>query len=170
MLKEAVFTMKLEPELRDAFMAEADATHRPASQIVRELMRDFVQRQREAREYDAFLRDKVEAARASMQVGEGRPDEEVEARFAARREADERSKQTRWSEWKSWSVPDFQCPRVRRLQRRSYQTPRPLPCWLRVPRSTSARKCCFRVLRLAPVSLMASPIVTRPCSRANSTI
>ena len=87
MLKEAVFTMKLEPELRDAFMAEADATHRPASQIVRELMRDFVLRQREAREYDAFLRDKVEAARASMQAGEGRPDEEVEARFAARRAA-----------------------------------------------------------------------------------
>lgn len=44
MLKEAVFTMKLEPELRDAFMAEAEATHRPASQIVRELMRDFVLR------------------------------------------------------------------------------------------------------------------------------
>ena len=87
MLKEAVFTMKLEPELRDAFMAEAEATHRPASQIVRELMRDFVQRQREAREYDAVLRDKVEAARASMQAGEGRPDEEVEARFAARRAA-----------------------------------------------------------------------------------
>ena len=83
MLKEAVFTMKLEPELRDAFMAEAEATHRPASQIVRELML----RQREAREYDAFLRDKVEAARASMQAGEGRPDEEVEARFAARRAA-----------------------------------------------------------------------------------
>ena len=87
MLKEAVFTMKLEPELRDAFMAEAEATHRPASQIVRELMRDFVLRQREAREYDAFLRDKVEATRASMQAGEGRPDEEVEARFAARRAA-----------------------------------------------------------------------------------
>ena len=87
MLKEAVFTMKLEPELRDAFMAEAEATHRPASQIVRELMRDFVLRQREAREYDAFLRDKVEAARASMQAGEGRPYEEVEARFAARRAA-----------------------------------------------------------------------------------
>ena len=87
MAKESVFTLKLEPELRDAFMAEAEATHRPASQIVRELMRDFVQRQREAREYDTFLRDKVEAARASMQAGEGRPDEEVEARFAARRAA-----------------------------------------------------------------------------------
>ena len=41
---------------------------------------------------------------------------------------------------------------------------------VQVPRSTSARKCCLSVLRLAPVSLMASPMVTRPCSRANSTI
>ena len=29
MAKEAVFTMKLEPELRAEFMAEAEAAHRP---------------------------------------------------------------------------------------------------------------------------------------------
>ena len=85
MPKEAVFTMKLEPELRDAFMAEAEAAHRPASQVLRELMREFVQRQREAREYDEFLRSKVEAGRASMQADRGRPNDEVEAAFAARR-------------------------------------------------------------------------------------
>jgi predicted transcriptional regulator len=83
--KEAVFTMKLEPELRDEFMAEAEAAHRPASQVVRELMREFVQRQREARDYDGFLRRKVEVARASVRAGRGRPSEEVEAEFAARR-------------------------------------------------------------------------------------
>jgi hypothetical protein len=83
--KEAVFTMKLEAELRDAFMAEAEAAHRPASQIVRELMRDFVQSQGEARDYDAFLRRKVDAARASMQAGRGRSNDEIEAGFAARR-------------------------------------------------------------------------------------
>jgi predicted transcriptional regulator len=77
--------MKLEPELRAEFMAEAEAAHRPASQVLRELMRDFVQRQREAREYDEFLQRKVEAGRASMRAGRGRPDDEVEARFAARR-------------------------------------------------------------------------------------
>ena len=59
MPKEAVFTIKLEAELRDAFMAEAAATHRPASQLVREFMRDFVQHQREAREHDAWFRAKV---------------------------------------------------------------------------------------------------------------
>ncbi|WP_420825659.1 hypothetical protein [Thiocystis minor] len=41
--------MKQEPKLRAEFMAKAEASHRPASQILRELMRDFVQRQREAR-------------------------------------------------------------------------------------------------------------------------
>lgn len=85
MPKEAVFTMKLEAELRDQFMAEAEAAHRPASQVVRELMRDFVQKQREAREYEAFLQRKVEVARASRQAGLGRSNEKVEARAAARR-------------------------------------------------------------------------------------
>ena len=59
MPKEAVFTMKLEAELREEFMAEAEAMHRPASQILRELMREFVQRQRATREYDEFLTNKV---------------------------------------------------------------------------------------------------------------
>ena len=85
MPKQAVFTMKLEPELRDEFMAEAEASHRPASQVMRELMREFVQRQREAREYDTYLRGKVEAGRGSMRAGQGRTDDEVEAEFAARR-------------------------------------------------------------------------------------
>lgn len=82
MSKEAVFTMKLEPELREAFMAEAEASHRPASQIVRELMREFVKRQREAREYDEFLRQKVEIGRAQARAGHGETNDKVEARFA----------------------------------------------------------------------------------------
>lgn len=60
MSKAAVFTLKLEPELRDQFMAEADAADRPASQIVREFMREFVKRQCEAREYDIWFRAEVE--------------------------------------------------------------------------------------------------------------
>lgn len=77
--------MKLEPALREEFMAEAEAVHRPASQILRELMREFVQRQREAREYDEFLRRKVEAGRASMRAGRGKSNDAVEKEFAARR-------------------------------------------------------------------------------------
>ena len=85
MSKEAVFTMKLEPELRAEFMAEAEAAHRPASQVLRELMREFVQRQRQAREYDQFLHRKVTVARSSMRAGRGRSNAEIEAEFAARR-------------------------------------------------------------------------------------
>nr|WP_250150862.1 antitoxin of toxin-antitoxin stability system [Photorhabdus akhurstii] len=85
MTKQAVFTMKLEPELRAEFMAEAEAAHRPASQVLRELMREFIQRQREEREYEKFLCHKVEAGRASMRAGLGQSNDEVEAEFAARR-------------------------------------------------------------------------------------
>lgn len=62
MPQEAMFTLKLESELRDQFMAEAAAAHRPASQILREFMRDFVARQREARAHDAWFRAEVEQA------------------------------------------------------------------------------------------------------------
>ena len=85
MTKEAVFTMKLEPELRADFMAATEAAHRPASQVLRELMREFVQRQRDEKEYEELLRAKVAAARTSMQAGLGRTNEKVEREFAARR-------------------------------------------------------------------------------------
>ena len=62
MSKEAVFTMKLEHELRDEFMAAAEESHRPASQIVRDFMRDFIQRQRQARDHDSWFRSKVQAS------------------------------------------------------------------------------------------------------------
>ena len=60
MSKEAVFTLKLEADLRDAFMKEAEESHRPASQIVREFMRDFVKKQQDARDYDAWFRADIE--------------------------------------------------------------------------------------------------------------
>jgi predicted transcriptional regulator len=85
MPKEAVFTMKLEPELRDAFMAEAEAVDRPASQIVRELMRDFVQKRQHERSYQDFLQRSVDIAQGQIDAGEGFSQEEVEAEIAARR-------------------------------------------------------------------------------------
>jgi hypothetical protein len=85
MPKDAVFTMKLEAQLRDAFIAEAAAAHRPASQVVRDLMRDFVQRQREARDYEEFVRRRVETARSERQAGLSFSNEDIEAEFAARR-------------------------------------------------------------------------------------
>ncbi len=85
MPKEAIFTMKLEPELHAAFMAEASNEDRPASQVMRELMRDYIARKHQPREYDDYLRRKVETARASVRTGRDRSNDEVEAAFAARR-------------------------------------------------------------------------------------
>lgn len=87
MAKEAVFTLKLEPELRDAFMAAAAAADRPASQIVREFMRDYVQQDKD---YVEFLRLKVEKARRSIAAGRVYTDEEVRERMKTRFEQWER--------------------------------------------------------------------------------
>lgn len=87
MSKQAVFTMKLEPELRESFMAEAASEDRPASQVMRELMRGYIEQRRQAREYDDYLREKVEAGRVSMRAGLGRSNDDVEATFAAKRSA-----------------------------------------------------------------------------------
>jgi predicted transcriptional regulator len=85
MPKEAVFTMKLEPELRDTFMAEAAGEDRPASQVMRELMRGYIERRQQAREYDEFLHQKVKAARAQRKAGLHVSNEDVETEAAARR-------------------------------------------------------------------------------------
>ena len=84
-MKEAGFTMKLEPELRNAFMAAAESAHRPASQVMRELMREYVQRQQSAQKYQAFLEKKVAIARQQVADGLVFSDEEVEKEFASRR-------------------------------------------------------------------------------------
>jgi len=42
MAKEAQMSIKMEPELRDRFMAVAAERHRPAAQIIRDLMRLYI--------------------------------------------------------------------------------------------------------------------------------
>ncbi len=42
MPKEVQMSIKMEPELRDRFMAAAAARHRPAAQIIRDLMRLYI--------------------------------------------------------------------------------------------------------------------------------
>ncbi len=85
MSTKAIFTMKLEPELRDTFMAEAAADDRPAAQVLRELMRDYINRRQQSRQYDDYLRRKVEIARAQRDAGMHVSNDEVEAEATARR-------------------------------------------------------------------------------------
>lgn len=85
MSKAAVFTMTLEADLRAEFLAAAEASHRPAAQVMRELMREFVLRERDRLERHAFLRRKVEMARISSEAGIGRANDVVAIEFAERR-------------------------------------------------------------------------------------
>ncbi|HEX4006028.1 MAG TPA: type II toxin-antitoxin system RelB/DinJ family antitoxin [Acidobacteriaceae bacterium] len=83
MPKEAVFTLKLEAELRDAFISEAAAVHQPASQLVREFMREFIRSQHEAREHDGWFRAEVQ--KALDDKSPGIPNQQVKRHFAKRR-------------------------------------------------------------------------------------
>lgn len=42
MSKDVQMSIKMEPELRDQFMAAAASRHRPAAQVVRDLMRLYI--------------------------------------------------------------------------------------------------------------------------------
>ena len=86
-MSEAVFTLRLESQLRDSFMAEAAADKRSAAEIVREMMRKYVRQRGKAREYKEFLQAKVEAGRADFCAGRVFTNEEIQAKFAARRAA-----------------------------------------------------------------------------------
>ena len=85
MPKNAELTLKLEPALRDAFIAAVKASHQSAEQVLQDLVRGFVQHQQQAHDYETYLQDKVSTAREQVRTGEYHPADEVEARFAARR-------------------------------------------------------------------------------------
>jgi len=86
MSKEAVFTMKLEHELRDEFMAAAAATHRPASQLIRDFMRDFIQHQRQSRDHDSWFRNQVQESMddKSQTISHEQVMDEMKSRLSAR--------------------------------------------------------------------------------------
>ncbi|WP_313220935.1 antitoxin of toxin-antitoxin stability system [Stutzerimonas nitrititolerans] len=84
MAKENVFQLQLEPARLEEFTAAAKAVHRPASQVMRDLMCDFI-RQQQTRKHDEFVQLKIAVARASLEAGRGRSNDNVEAEFAAHR-------------------------------------------------------------------------------------
>lgn len=59
----------------------------PATLPELDLMRRYVQKQKETRQYDVWLAKKVEQSRTSAEVGNLIPVSGVEARFSARRAA-----------------------------------------------------------------------------------
>lgn len=88
MANDIILTVRIDSELHDEFFAEAELAHRPAAQMVRDLMREFIAKQKEERaksDYDKWREAEVEISRAEFRAGLSVPSEEVEAHFAARR-------------------------------------------------------------------------------------
>lgn len=49
-MKTEILSLKVEPELKAAFKLVAESNHRPASQVIRELMRHYILTNREVNE------------------------------------------------------------------------------------------------------------------------
>lgn len=88
-MKDAVFTVKVEADLRAAFVAEAAAIDRPASQLVREYMRSFIEQRRAEREHDTWFRGQVEAGvqQAANPEVERISNEQIKASWRQKRRA-----------------------------------------------------------------------------------
>ena len=89
-MSEATFTFRVDEALKNEFAAAAKARDRTGAQLLRDFMREFVQKQQEVAEHDAWFRRQVQVGLDSAEAGRLVPATEVEARFAARRAATRR--------------------------------------------------------------------------------
>ncbi|CAN7529613.1 hypothetical protein D9M68_120590 [compost metagenome] len=80
--EEATFILTLNPQLRDAFMAEAAAEGLTTSQVAEALVREYLARRQQARDDEVLFQRMVEEGRASMRAGIGIPNEQVETESA----------------------------------------------------------------------------------------
>ncbi|MDK3024688.1 antitoxin of toxin-antitoxin stability system [Cupriavidus taiwanensis] len=81
--EEITFTLTLNSQLRDAFIAEAAAEGLTTSQVAEALIRQYLAQCQQARDEEALFQQMVEEGRASMRAGIGISNEQVEAESAA---------------------------------------------------------------------------------------
>lgn len=84
-MSETTFTFRVDEDLKSEFSTAAKACDRTGAQLLRDFMRDFVQRQQEVAEHDAWFRRQVQIGLDSANAGNLVPTDQVEAKFAARR-------------------------------------------------------------------------------------
>jgi predicted transcriptional regulator len=86
-MTEATFTFRVEEQLKNAFTQAAKAKDRTGAQLLRDFMREFVRRQQQANEHDAWFRQHVQIGLDSADAGDLIAAEEVEAEAETWREA-----------------------------------------------------------------------------------
>lgn len=82
-MAESTFTFRVDETLKTNFTTAARARDRTGAQLLRDFMREFVQRQQEAAEHDAWFRRQVQSGIDSANAGDLIPSDEVEAEAAA---------------------------------------------------------------------------------------
>ncbi|EIP3160277.1 hypothetical protein LSB35_003722 [Salmonella enterica] len=73
--------LRIDAELKDAFMAAAKSMDRNGSQLIRDFMRQTVERQ-----HNTWFRDQVEAGRQQLERGDVLPHDMVESSATAWRD------------------------------------------------------------------------------------
>jgi predicted transcriptional regulator len=89
-MSEATFTFRVDEALKNEFSKAAKMRDRTGAQLLRDFMRDYVQQQLHAADYDTWFREQVQLGLDSANAGRLLPAADVEAHFAARRAATRR--------------------------------------------------------------------------------
>ncbi len=82
----ATFTFRVDENLKAEFATAAKSRDRTGAQLLRDFMREFVQKQQETAAHDAWFRRQVQAGLDSANTGDLISADEVEAEAAAWRE------------------------------------------------------------------------------------
>ena len=69
-MSQATFTFRVDESLKEAFSAIAQAQDRSSAQLLRDFMREYVQRNADKISYDQWFKAKVETGRSSALAGE----------------------------------------------------------------------------------------------------
>ena len=89
-MTEATFTFRVDEALKSEFAQAAKAKDRTGAQLLRDFMRQYVERQQEVAVHDAWFRQEVQIGLNASNAGHLIPGNEVEAEAAAWREATRR--------------------------------------------------------------------------------
>ena len=82
-MTEATFTFRVDESLKNQFSTVAKAQDRTGAQLLRDFMREYVQRQQTDAEHDIWFRRQVQMGLDAAQAGDVVSAEEVEAEAAA---------------------------------------------------------------------------------------
>lgn len=86
-MSETTLTLRLDAELKAQFAKAAKQNDRTSAQLIRDYMRDYLEQQEKRADYEAWFRSEVQKGLDEAEAGQLIPHEEIEAEFAAKREA-----------------------------------------------------------------------------------